>query len=85
MLDFPPSFPIPSPLVLPAASLLLLIVAALVAFYAWWIGCPRSGGEGVTPWDVAAALTFLGCAAAILGEIEHVVEYFWLNDTRTSP
>jgi hypothetical protein len=84
MLSFPSSFSIPTPLVLPTASLLLLVAAALVALYAWWAGSRRSG-KGVTPWDVVAALTFLGCAAAILGEIEHVVEYFSPNDTRTIP
>jgi hypothetical protein len=84
MLDIPPSFRFPIPLVLPAASLLLLFAAALVALYAWWTRQPRAN-KRLTLWDVAAALTFLGCAAAILGEIEHVVEYFWSNDTRTNP
>jgi len=84
MLDFLSTFSIPIPLVLPIASLLLLIAAALVALYAWLTGRSRSGAR-VTWWDVAAALAFLGCAAAILGEIEHVVEHFWLNGTTTSP
>lgn len=84
MLELLSESPIPFPLILPTVSLLLLAAAGLFAFHGWWSGQKRAG-ETVTSWDIAAALTFLGCAAAIFGEIEHVIEYFWMNDTRTKP
>lgn len=82
-LEFPVSG-VPFPLVLPAISLVLIAAAGVFALFAWWTGRARRG-DHVTPWDIAAALTFLGCAAAIMGEVEHVIDYFWPQDTRTKP
>jgi hypothetical protein len=74
LLSFPP--------VLPVASLAFILAASLVALFAWWAGRPRVAG-GVTSWDVAAALMLVGCAAAILGEVEHLIEFFWPHETQT--
>jgi hypothetical protein len=72
MSEFPSVFTIPP--VLPALSLLLIAGAALIGVVAWWRGPKR--GRAVTSWDIAAALAFLGCAAAILGEVEHLIDFF---------
>jgi hypothetical protein len=72
MSEFPVAFSIPP--VLPALSLLLIAGAALIGLLAWWRGTNRGGA--VTSWDIVAALAFLGCAAAILGEVEHLIDFF---------
>ncbi len=72
---------LPWPVVLPAFSLWSLAAAAVVALVAClrpWVGAPR----GVMAWDVVGAFTLIGCAAAILGEIEPVVEYVRPMSTR---
>jgi thiol:disulfide interchange protein len=73
---------IPYSLWLPLLSIVALAAAVLIALFAWLFGVKRT--RRVNAWDVAAALAFIGCAAAILGEIEHVAEYFLL-DNRWSP
>jgi hypothetical protein len=68
-------FWLPADLILPAISVLALTAAALIgiaAFVMPALAKPRP----ITAWDLAGALTLIGCAAAILGEIEPVVEYF---------
>ena len=65
----------PADLILPAISVLALTAAALIgiaAFIMPALGRPRP----VSAWDLAGALTLIGCAAAMLGEIEPVVEFF---------
>ena len=74
LLSFPP--------VLPVVSLAFIFAAGFAALFAWWAGRPRSAST-VTPWDVAAALMLAGCAAAILGEVEHLIEFFWPHETQT--
>jgi len=68
-------FWLPADLILPAVSVLALGAAALIGVAAFimpaW-GRPRP----VTAWDLAGALTLIGCAAAVLGEIEPVIDYF---------
>ena len=64
-----------SQLVLPALSILFFSDAMITAVLAW----AKSGNatlENVTLWDVAGALTMLGCAAAILGEPDQVALLF---------
>ncbi len=64
-----------SQLVLPALSILFFSDAMITALLAW----TKSGNatlENVTLWDVAGALTMLGCAAAILGEPDQVALLF---------
>ncbi|MGC1623979.1 MAG: hypothetical protein WA759_14410, partial [Pseudolabrys sp.] len=40
----------------------------------WWPAFALAG-VGVSAWNLAGAFTLVGCAAAILGEIEAIVEY----------
>ncbi|MBS0533503.1 MAG: hypothetical protein JSR72_05565 [Proteobacteria bacterium] len=68
-------FWLPADLILPAISVLALAAAALIgiaAFILPALGRPRP----VSAWDLAGALTLIGCAAAMLGDIEPVVEFF---------
>jgi hypothetical protein len=65
----------PDPLELPLISLLTLGIAAAIALAAWALRAPRNG-ENVTAWDVAGAFTLIGCAAAMLTQNEHALEYF---------
>ncbi len=66
---------VPRELVLPAVSVTALAAAAGVAAMAYL--SPRLAAlNPVNGWDIAGALTLIGCAAAILGEIEPLVEYF---------
>lgn len=73
---------LPGPVVLPVFSLWSLIAAAFIAL----IACLRPRlwvSRGVTAWDVVGAFTLIGCAAAILGEIEHMVEYLSAPSSRS--
>ena len=66
---------LPWPVVLPAFSLWSLAAAAFVAL----VACLRPRADearNVTTWDFVGAFTLIGCAAAVLGEIEYMVEYF---------
>ncbi len=65
---------LPPEIVLPAVSAVALAAAAVVAVVAFSMPATSRPGP-VTAWDVAGALTLIGCAAAILGEIEPVIEY----------
>ena len=60
----------PNDLVLPLTSVLLLVVAGLVALVAWSREGPCQQGRTahhVTYWDVAGALAFIGiCVAALV-------------------
>jgi len=65
---------LPPELVLPAVSLAALAGAAAIGVSAWL--SPRLASlRPVNGWDIAGALTLIGCAAAILGEIEPLVEF----------
>ncbi|MCW5690516.1 MAG: hypothetical protein KIT76_18385 [Pseudolabrys sp.] len=65
---------LPPELVLPAVSVAALVVAAVMAVTAYV--SPRLATlQPVNGWDIAGALTLIGCAAAILGEIEPLVEF----------
>ena len=61
--------------VLPAFSVLLFSDAAIAAIVACAIHAPRNS-ENVTLWDIAGALTMMGCAAAIFSEPDQVVRFF---------
>lgn len=65
----------PDPLELPMISLLTLGIAAIIALVAWATRAPRNS-ENVTAWDLAGAFTLIGCAAAMLTQNEHALEYF---------
>lgn len=65
---------VPADVVLPAVSAVAVVAAAVVALAA--AAMPASVKPGaVTAWDIAGALALMGCAAAILGEIEPLLEY----------
>ena len=44
---------------------------------------PRSARLPPSAWNLAGAFTLVGCAAAILGEIEAIVEYMRLTPPRS--
>ncbi len=73
---------LPLPLVLPALSLWSLTVAGLFALIGWLRPSPHPDQQ-VTAWDIAGAFTLIGCAAAIIGEIEHMVEFLWSQPSRS--
>ena len=62
-------------LVLPALSLLLFTEAAIAAIAARVIRV-RTSVARLTLWDFAGAFTFMGCAAAILGEPDQAALFF---------
>ena len=65
---------VPPELVLPAVSVAATVVAAVTAVTAYV--SPRLAAlKPFNGWDIAGALTLIGCAAAILGEIEPLVEF----------
>ena len=64
---------LPHTVVLPVFSLWALSAAACAAFLAILPLRARTSYAGAA-WDMAGAFTLVGCAAAILGEIEPIVE-----------
>jgi hypothetical protein len=67
---------LPLPVVLPAFGFWSLAFAGLMALLGWYRPRPH-GADDVSAWDLAGAFTLIGCAAAILGEIEHMLEFVW--------
>jgi Flp pilus assembly protein TadB len=63
---------VPRPLVLPVVCLIAVAAATITSLVAW---CRRTKDDAqrVTAWDTAGALAFIACAAAMLGDPEHVV------------
>jgi hypothetical protein len=64
---------LPPALVLPALSLAALALAGHVAIAAW---CARRDGDRVTLWDIAGAIAFIGFAAGMISDPDHVVQLF---------
>jgi len=62
----------PSPLVLPIISVMAVIAAATAAAIAW-LTAQRLIAAGVTYWDIAGALTFIGIFAALLSDAGQVL------------
>src|SRR5438128_1829084 len=62
---------LPRPLVLPVICVIAIASAAAVSLYAWRRGT-RNDSQRVTAWDVGGALAFVGFAAGILSNPEHV-------------
>ena len=73
---------LPRPVVLPAFSICALTLAACLALVAS-LHRPRSARLPPSAWNLAGAFTLIGCAAAILGEIEAIVEYMRLTPPRS--
>src|SRR5215475_1037844 len=72
---------LPRPVVLPAFSICALTSAACLALVS--LHRPRSARLPPSAWNLAGAFTLVGCAAAILGEIEAIVEYMRLTPPRS--
>jgi hypothetical protein len=70
---------LPRQVVLPAFSICALAAAACVALVASF----RTGVRRLSAWNLAGAFTLVGCAAAILGEIEAIVEYTRMTAPRS--
>ena len=64
---------LPHPVVLPVFSLWALSAAACAALLAL-VPLRTKPSYGGAAWDMAGAFTLVGCAAAILGEIEPIIE-----------
>lgn len=73
---------LPRPVVLPALSLWALAAAASVALVA--CARPHAGASrSVAAWELAGAFTLVGCAAAIFGEVEPIIEYIRPTGSRS--
>ena len=59
--------------VLPTISLVAFFLAAIGALAAWTFKAKRHGNR-VTLWDIAGALVFIGCAAAMLSRPDNVLQ-----------
>src|SRR4051812_38001790 len=64
---------LPWPVVLPAFSVWSLATAAAIVLCALTCRAPHRR-NAVNAWDLAGAFAFIGCAAGILGEVEHMVD-----------
>lgn len=73
---------LPRPIVLPAFSLCALAAAACVALAAS-LHARIGGSSQAFAWNLAGAFTLVGCAAAILGEVEPIIEYTRLTAPRS--
>jgi VIT1/CCC1 family predicted Fe2+/Mn2+ transporter len=71
----------PKAMALPAASMISLLLAGSVAIYAW-----RSGvhyrARGLTFWDLAGMLAFIGFGAGALSEPHAALELFGMSATK---
>jgi hypothetical protein len=73
---------LPHPVVLPVFSLWALCAAACAAFLTIIPLRARMAYAGAA-WDIAGAFTLVGCAAAILGEIEPLIEFIRPSGARS--
>jgi heme/copper-type cytochrome/quinol oxidase subunit 4 len=72
---------LPRTVVLPAFSICALAAACLMLAASMHAG--RSAQVSPSAWNLAGAFTLVGCAAAILGEVEAIVEYMPLTPPRS--
>lgn len=63
-----------TPLILPSLSVISLASAGLVALAALWTA-PNRECAHITLWDVSGAYAFVGFAAGMLSEPEHVMQF----------
>jgi hypothetical protein len=66
-------FLVRTPLVLPTLSLMSLASAGLLALAAWWMSSDRNCPH-INLWDLSGACAFIGFAAGMLSEPEHILE-----------
>lgn len=75
---------IPAPLLLPLFSIVAVIAAFSIAFFAWIRAAARRT-EHVNAWDISGALLFVGFAAALLSNPESALAFFeQANELRTA-
>ncbi len=63
--------------VLPSLSIISLAVAGMVALLAW-ATASKPDGAHITLWDLSGLYAFVGFAAGMLSEPEHIVELWSL-------
>jgi hypothetical protein len=73
---------LPLPVILPAFSVWSLAAAAVIVLFALTRRAPHRHGA-LNAWDFAGAFTLIGCAAGILGEVEHMVDYLFSLSSRS--
>ncbi len=66
---------IPAPLILPAFSIVAVVAALAIAFFAW-LGTSTRETTAINSWDVAGGLIFAGFAAALLSNPETALPLF---------
>lgn len=71
----------PKAVALPAASLVSIALAAGVAIYAWRAQV-NYRSQGLTFWDLAGMLAFIGFGAGAMSEPLAALELFGMNATR---
>lgn len=71
----------PKAIALPTASLVSLLLAAACAVYAWRARV-NYRAQGLTFWDLAGMLAFIGFGAGALSEPLAALELFGMNATR---
>lgn len=72
---------LPKAVALPAASLLSLVLAAGIAIYAYRSGVPYRA-RGLTFWDLAGMLAFIGFGAGALSDPLAALQLFGMDATR---
>lgn len=71
----------PEAIALPAASFVSILLAMTVAIYAWRKRV-NYASQGLTFWDLAGMLAFIGFGAGALSEPTAALELFGMNTTR---
>ena len=71
---------VPPPLVMPVLSIVSIVNAGLIGLFAWCSGAERVG-DRITAWDVSGACAFIGLAAGMFSEPEHVLQLFGFATT----
>ncbi|MBY0530995.1 MAG: hypothetical protein K2P86_03390 [Xanthobacteraceae bacterium] len=71
----------PKAVALPAASLVSILLAAAVAAYAWRADVDYRA-QGLTFWDLAGMLAFIGFGAGAVSEPFAALELFGMSATR---
>jgi hypothetical protein len=71
----------PRDVLLPAVSVLSLVLAFVVATYAWHYGA-RYRSPHLTFWDLAGAFALIGFGAGALSDSHAAIQFFGMTATR---
>jgi hypothetical protein len=71
----------PNTVALPAASLVSILLAAVIAIYAYRARI-NYHAKGLTFWDLAGMLAFIGIGAGAISEPAAALELFGMNATK---